>query len=307
MPKILPILCLAVLLSGCLLSASAQERDNPFELEPRLQAEPSRDRSAAADADTALEEASRNPFELIREPGVAPVRPALPFAADSAAPATPAERYRRVKLFVILGILVLLAFLATVLRSLVRKSFMAFSNENLMNQLYREQEGRGILPFWLLYGPLFFINAGVFIFFLLRYYEIPFFADRPITELGLCIAGVAAFFFFKHLLLRFLAFVFPIEKEIARYQFTIIIFGIVIGLVLVPANIFLAYADPEVIRLVIWSSLGLIGLIYFFRYLRSLLIANKFLLFHKFHFLLYICTVEIAPVLFLLKLALSYL
>jgi len=41
--------------------------------------------------------------------------------------------------------------------------------------------------------------------------------------------------------------------------------------------------------------------------LRGLLLANKFVLFHKFHFLLYICIVEIAPVVLVLKLIFSQL
>ena len=50
------------------------------------------------------------------------------------------------------------------------------------------------------------------------------------------------------------------------------------------------------------GALPMSGLTYIFRSLRGLFVAGRFLAFHKFHFLLYICTVEIAPVLILIKL-----
>jgi len=282
---------------GWPLSGPAQQEGNPFELTPRLKVVPS---------DSIGDVIPGNPFDIVSDPAPGPATPSILFRDKGAAPVTPADRYRRVKLFVILGILILLAFLATVLRTLVRKSALAFTSDTIMNQLYREQEGRGIIPFWLLY-LLFFINAGVFVFFLLRHYEIPFLADRPSVQLGVCIAAVSTFLLAKHLLLWFIAYVFSVEKEISRYTFTMIIFGIITGLLLVPVNIFLAYAEPSLAPVIIAISIGIVGLIYAFRYLRSLLIANKFLSFHKFHFLLYICTVEIAPVLFVLKIVLNYL
>ena len=71
---------------------------------------------------------------------------------------------------------------------------------------------------------------------------------------------------------------------------------------MVPANILIAYAPQTMTSSLVYAAIGLVGLVYLFRSLRGLFIANRFLLFHKFHFLLYICTVEIAPIIIFLKL-----
>jgi len=285
-----------------LLPFSGRGQENPFELAPRLERPVSED-SIAEEAAQTVEEESGNPFDLRYTPPPArreATRPALEETAERAP-----TRFRRIKLFIILGILVLLSFLITVLRSLVNKSFQAFVNDNVMNQLYRDQEGRGLSPFLALYG-LFFLNAGVFLFFLLQYYDINTNLNYLPLLLG-CVALITGVFVFKHALLRFLSYTFPIEKEISRYQFTIIVFGIVTGLFLVPVNVFMAYASEELLPGIIWMAYIVFAVIYLFRYLRSLIIANKFIRFHFFHFFLYFCTVEIAPALFLLKFILNQL
>lgn len=270
-------------------------QENPFELAPRLE------RPATIDSITADTPTSGNPFELIRKapsPGevrVAPA-PAEPGPVRTGDP----NRYRRLKLAAIFGILLLLAVFLTQMRALFKKSFQAFLNDTVMNQLYRDQQGRGISPFLLLY-VMFFINAGVFIFFIIKYYELP----QSVGDWSLllfCMGGVTGLLLLKHLLLGYLSFTFPVEKEVSRYHFMIIIFSIVIGIFLVPVNTLMAYAAESMKSGVLYGSLGIIALIYLFRYLRSLTIADKFFQFHKFHFLLYICTVEIAPVLLLFKL-----
>jgi hypothetical protein len=51
----------------------------------------------------------------------------------------------------------------------------------------------------------------------------------------------------------------------------------------------------------VWGGIGLLGLIYLFRSLRGLFVGARFLAFHKLHFLLYLCAVEIAPVAIAIK------
>ena len=284
-------------LFGLLAQDPTEQDNNPFDLIPRLEKP---DELPAVSADSAVPD-SQNPFDIINaSPEVkgmeATASPLSPVRGTSG----PANQLRKVKLTVILGILILLAFLVTFLRSLVNKSFLAFFNDNVMSELFRDQESRGAWPFLMLYS-LFFLNAGTFIFFLINYFGFP--VDiNPLPLAGICIAGVFLFFLAKHFILWFLGGIFQIERETSRYNFMIIIFGIVIGLFLIPVNIFLAYASPEIKTLVVKGSLFVLAGIYAFLYLRGLLIANKFLVFHKFHFLLYICTVELAPVLFLIKL-----
>ncbi len=109
----------------------------------------------------------------------------------------------------------------------------------------------------------------------------------------------------KHIALNVIAYIFPIQKEVRQYSFMIMIFNIVLGVALAPVNLIVAYSTPTTLSSLILVLFTLIGLFYLFRHLRGIMIANKYLVFHKFHFLLYICTVEIAPMMVLLKLILG--
>jgi hypothetical protein len=123
--------------------------------------------------------------------------------------------------------------------------------------------------------------------------------------LGICVAGVLIAFSLKHLVLWLIGLIFPVNREVSRYNFIMLIFGSSLGLLLGPINILLAYGPQNLHEVLIWGTISTIGLVYAFRSVRSLWLAGRIFASHQFHFLLYICTVEIAPVLTVVKLVLN--
>ncbi|MDX1942210.1 MAG: DUF4271 domain-containing protein [Saprospiraceae bacterium] len=276
--------------------AFAQNTANPFELTPRLEAAPPENNDSVASRGTG------NPFDL--------VAPSVASAKKKSAKSKPARpqiseegRRGRFLFIMVMGILLTLTLLMTVMRSFFRRAYEAFLTDNMMNQVYRDRESVGPWPFLVLYA-FFFINGGLFIYFLAKYFNF-YLPGGHFLQWAYCTAGLGGLFLIKHLLLNIIGFTFPTEKEVRLYSFLIVVFGIVLGLVLTPINILLAYGPKSLSPILIFGTLGLIVLVYAFRYVRSLFIAERFLLFHRFHFLLYICTVEIAPVMILVKLILN--
>jgi len=70
--------------------------------------------------------------------------------------------------------------------------------------------------------------------------------------------------------------------------------------------LFTAYASGGLKGPIVKITIFLILVSILFRGLRGLFIARRFFAWHKFHFLLYLCTVEIAPAIVLIKLILQY-
>lgn len=280
------------------LSPAISQSANPFEILPRL-SKNAQERMPAAEADTAAEPLSTNPFDIIRQPSTANNNNKVTISPPLARPELPAEDSSVFRFVIVVFILSMLAFLLTILRSIAVKTFSAFINNNMLNQLFRDQEGRGISPFILLY-VMFLINLGILLFFAMDAYNV-----RPFSnQIGLflfCLALSFGLFLGKHLLLSMIGFIFPVKKEISRYHFLIIIYGIVIGFILVPFNLFFAFGPELALRKVMFVLSIMIGSVYAYRYIRGMAIASKFLVFHKFHFLLYICTIEIMPVIIMLK------
>jgi hypothetical protein len=261
----------------------AQER-NPFELTYR---EGTKD---------SVKQVSENPFDKL-----SPVKE----VSTEEIMVKPLLTEQSTNFFLLITLLLLLALLLTFLRSFAIASVGALGTDNLFNFLYREMSGRGVLPYLLLY-IFFIVNLGIFCHFsipvLLNSLHATFTPDYYLVFfLPLILLGL------RHLLLTFIGYVFPVNKEMDRYQFLMVVTGISMGLFIAPVNIFFPYLNEEWKQIFILVTFIFIGLILLYHYLRGLTLGVRFIGSHQFHFLLYICTVEIAPVLILVKLIINSL
>jgi hypothetical protein len=205
--------------------------------------------------------------------------------------------------WVFLVVLILMAFIVAGGRSAIRTAYQALTSDNALRQIYKEPIGWGSFGYISLY-IMFWFNSGIFIFLLMAYYKI----KPPFEQFGsliACITGVSALILLKHIVLYLIATIFPIEKEVRTYNFIIMTVGIILGLILMPVNIFVAYSPASMSTLFIYLGMLVIVVAYLVRSLRSLPIAGSFLIDNRFHFLLYLCTVEIAPLLVITKIVMS--
>ncbi len=247
---------------------------------------------------------SDNPFEMLRG-NVAALDTTANKAKtilDQTAPSLlNRETYSKNFLFwIFLITLSLMAVVVANARSSVRNAYQALLSNNALRQIYRLQAGWGNIAQLALY-LLFLLNAGIFAF--LMVYR--FLGHPPMNQFWTflyCVAGVSLAFLIKHTILYIISSVFPIAKEVKLYNFIIITSGILLGLILLPLNIFIAYS-PEILgNMLTYIAFGAIGIVYLVRSLRSLSVASPFLATDQFHFLVYLCAVEIAPLMVLTKL-----
>jgi hypothetical protein len=269
---------------------SATLGGNPFDLQPRL---------APTAPDRPLNESASpaNPFELSTRPAE---QVAAPSPATNVPVTTPKEENQSWLLPALIGLLALTATLYLFFRALYRKAYRAMFNDNLLSQLYRERSGGNLGGFILTY-LLFLLSAALFINLLAiktGYASITFPNYQFMWLLGI----ISTVFVAKHLALALIGYIFPIGKEASRYSFTIMIYAIVLGPLLALACLALAYAEPQLQPVLLYAVAGLVVVAYLIRSLRGLFIANRFLVGHGFHFLLYLCAIEIIPLLWIYKL-----
>jgi Domain of unknown function (DUF4271) len=261
--------------------------------------------AAMAIPEVPLLDSSANPFDILRGANAATDSAS---AANqllnnplSAAPSLlNKQTYSKNFLFwIFLLTLILTAFVVSNTRAAVQNAYQALLSDNALRQIHREQVGWGNFGQLALYG-LFWLNMGLFAF--LMYYR--YGGQTPYGQFAtflLCVGGVSLAFSIKHAILLVIAHVFPIAKEIKLYNYIIITGGIFLSLVLLPLNIFIAYSPDSLKELFIYGAFGTIGLVYFVRSLRSLSVASPYMMTDQFHFLLYLCAVEIAPLMILVK------
>lgn len=279
--------------------SEAQNGNNPFDIRNDRQINTTT--TSRVDTIQKVNVGTGNPFDIVSnpekiKPQTKPIE-IIPTVTEDAISLR--EKGQSFLFSIVVSVLILLTILVVLSRSLLSKIYQAFFNDIILKTLYRE---RGSLTASVYIGLyiLFLLNLSVFAFLALYNFNKIFNHSETFTLLY-SIAAIVVLFVGKHLILNLLSFIFPIEKEINLYGFTIMIFSIIVGLILAPINVFLAYSDAETAKwIIIGTSITILG-IYIFRSLRSLILAQSYIIQNFFHFVVYICAVEIAPVLILLK------
>lgn len=192
--------------------------------------------------------------------------------------------------FVIYIFLVLLAGIAINFnRSYPLALMKATYNQNQMRILFKDAfKGNHTFIFGILYF-LFIVNAGIFLY--------QSFLIFNIAKISLLFAIFIVFitYFVRHLVLFVMGVIFPMTKEASLFSYTIGIYNLALGIALLFLNSALLFVDPETGKMLIFSGLSIVLVLYVLRQVRGLLSNVPSIISAKFHFIIYLCTVEIAP------------
>ncbi len=168
-----------------------------------------------------------------------------------------------------------------------------------MNQLYTRRSGGELGALWACY-IYFFFSAGFFIYLLATRFDISLGTGIWASWLTYSLV-VAAAVGIKNLVLLFYARLFPVRREVNRYAFTLMVFAILAGLFITPVNLLISYAPPEWRTTFLYGGLALVVGVYLLHLFRGVFIANRLATSRPVHILLYICTIEIAPLLLIYR------
>jgi len=279
------------------------EGANPFDLTPRIKAAKEAERAAGK-----LVGVPANPFDIVRrQPAPLPDVPTTELSLEEKKyinVTQTKEEFRQFFFMAFMGMLVMLTICFTLFRNSFAKAWRSFLNDNMLTQVHREQGVIANLPYMLM-NFFLCVNLALFAQLAAQNFNIQLMDKGNLETFFLLLVGIISIFILKHLLIKLVGTIFPISKAMHLYAFTVTIFCSILGLFLIPLNAFMAYAPESLIISSFWITVVVIILTYLFRSLRGLFIGGRYIASHQFHFLLYICTVEIAPVLILIRLILN--
>jgi len=86
-----------------------------------------------------------------------------------------------------------------------------------------------------------------------------------------------------------------------HFSFSILLHNILLGISLIPVNLFLAFGPEGMYKSVAVIGILICVLIYLMRQFRGLVISGSVIGTHPFHFFVYLCAVEILPLFTLVK------
>jgi Domain of unknown function (DUF4271) len=177
--------------------------------------------------------------------------------------------------------------------------FKVFFNTSFRQSQLADQLLQAKLPS-LFFNAFFIISGGVYIYFLLLQYK--FITDiHQWKILASCIMVLGLVYLAKFSTLKFTGWVTGYREVTDAYIFVIFLICKIIGVLLVPFIILMAFTDAVIAKGSALASLLIVVLLLLLRFLRSYGLLQNQLKVSRFHFFLYIAGVEILPLLLIYK------
>jgi len=204
-------------------------------------------------------------------------------------------------LFYLLGITILLLAMSKVFYTrYFNNIFRVFFNTSLRQNQLTDLLLQAKLPS-LIFNIFFAVSAGLYAWLLLGHYHL-IKEDHNYTMLAFSILFVTLIYCGKFVTLKVFGWMSGMSAVTDRYIFVIFLINKIIGILLIPFIILLAFSPSQWINVIITASALIIGFLFLLRYLRTYGLLQNDLKINAFHFLLYIGGMEVLPILILYKL-----
>ncbi len=184
--------------------------------------------------------------------------------------------------------------------------FRVFFNTSLRQGQLTDQLLQARLPS-LFFNLFFILSAGMFAYLLLS--RMGWLGNHNAWWLAIpsCTGIVAAVYGTKYLTLKFTGWLTNFKEPVDTYIFIVFLINKIIGILLLPAILLLAFAKPGLSYAAAQGALVVIGLLLVLRFFRSYGLLQGRLKVSRAHFLLYIFGIEILPLLLIYKALVIYL
>jgi hypothetical protein len=180
-----------------------------------------------------------------------------------------------------------------------------FFRASMRQQQLREQVLQSPFPSLLL-NILFVITGGVYGAFLLRSYNFGS-PDSFWIHFSYCASILAALYLIKFMVLRIIGWIFNIKRAVETYLFVVFMTNKIIGIFLLPFLILISFSGTGILEIWITLSIIMIGIFYIYRFIAGYSTLHKEIKISGLHFFLYLCAFEVAPLLLIYKVLITYL
>jgi hypothetical protein len=190
-------------------------------------------------------------------------------------------------------------------RRYLNNLFSLFFRATMRQQQMREQALQTPLPSLLL-NILFVLSSGLFACFLIRYYQFSGVKDFWLIYMY-CSFFLTGIYVSKFLILKFSGWIFNIAKASDNYIFVVFMVNKILGIGLLPFLVIIAFSNAVMVDVALAISLLMIGILFIYRFIACFGTIAAEIKLNVFHYFLYLCAFEIAPLLLIYKVVLSFL
>lgn len=201
----------------------------------------------------------------------------------------------------ICGVTVVKVFYQNIFRQLV-SAFYSFA---VTNQVVRD-ENLLVQRASILLNIIFYGGSGLFFYWLsMRYnWSHPLF-NEGILRFFFFAFITAVFFSVKMLMLKFIGWVFKLDRPVAVFIFSIFLTNNLLGVLLLVVTTLMAFLTTISITYYLYFLVTIVALTFVYLLYRAYLIARTIPGYSLYYLILYFCTLEIVPLALIIKLTLK--
>ena len=219
------------------------------------------------------------------------------------------ERYDRASydamFYLLMGLLFYFALVKLFFGKYLANLLTLFFRASMRQQQLREQVIQSPFPSLLL-NILFVISGGLFGAFLFRFYN---YGNQDMFWIHFLYSAVllAVLYILKFVILRLTGWIFNINRAVETYLFVVFMTNKIIGIFLLPFLVLISFAGSPGTEIGITFSISMICIFYIYRIIAGYATLHKEIKISGLHFILYLCAFEIAPLLLIYKVLVTYL
>ena len=208
--------------------------------------------------------------------------------------------------YLLAGVFLFLALLRFFYARYFFNLFRVFFNTSLRQGQLTDQLLQAKLPS-LMFNLFFIVSGGLFLYLVLDRFG--WLGNRFAWWVGIpasvCLVGVL--YGIKYCTLKFTGWITSFKEPADTYIFIVFLINKIIGILLLPATVLLAFAAPALSLVAAQAALVMTGLMLVLRFFRSYGLLQGRLKVSRMHFLLYVLGVEVLPLLLIYKGLVIYL
>jgi hypothetical protein len=201
-------------------------------------------------------------------------------------------------IIIIIGLILYTALLNVTLGSDIKNVFQSLYNKRPA-QFDKEERRINLWTFLSLF-LLFGLTFGLFLYQLAAYNNV-YYNISGLQLFGFLSFIVIVLFSLKFLVLKFIAFLFDINRVVGEYITALYLTYFNIAFLFLPVALCFSLLAAQFIPYLLAIALLLIVIIFIWIYLRSSVNIISNFRFHKFYLFVYLCALEICPILILVK------
>jgi hypothetical protein len=147
-------------------------------------------------------------------------------------------------------------------------------------------------------GLIYYLVTSIFIFLVFTEYNTVPAGMTNIVFTGIVFMGLFVYQFIKSSLIHLSGVIFGTSESARKYQLIILIFNNMIGILLVPVTLIAFYWESAYMLI---AGIVIVSLLLSYRVIRGFLTGQDNKSYSLFYLILYLCTLEILPLLLLFK------